>query len=265
MSRLGRTALAVCALLALGACKVDVTVRVEVASDGSGTVTVTAIADAEVVAQAPGLADDLRFDDATAAGWTVDGPTATDDGGLRVELKHDFATAAEATTLLQSINGAGGPLHAMTLSRISTDSQVTTFFTGTLRVDGDLQAFADSELLAAIGGTPYVDSIRDGGLAPMDAVSFTLTADLPGEATTAGQPRQWSAPLDGTTLDVAATTAVARGGSSLWSTVSTVALIALVGWCLAAIAFIVFVAKARRRRARSATSNQFRPRPLTRR
>jgi hypothetical protein len=255
----------VCALLALGACRVDVTVHVEVASDGSGTVTVTAIADAEVVAQAPGLAEDLRFDDAVANGWVVDGPTATGDGGLRVELKHDFATVAEATALLQSINGVGGPLHAMTLTRVASDSQVTTFLTGTLRVDGDLQAFADSELLAAIGGTPYVDEIRDGGLAPMDAVSFTLTADLPGEATTAGQPTQWSAPVDGTTLDVAATTAVARGGSSLWSTVSTVALIALVGWCLAAIAFIVFVAKTRRRRKRAAASNAFRPRPLTRR
>ena len=264
MRRLRRTALAVCALLALGACKVDVTVHVEVASDGSGTVTVTAIADAEVVAQAPGLADDLRFDDAVAAGWTVDGPTATADGGLRVELKHDFATVAEATALLQSINGVGGPLHAMTLTRVASDSQVTTFLTGTLRIDGDLQAFADSELLAAIGGTPYVDVIRDGGLAPMDAVSFTLTADLPGEATTAGQQTQWSSPLDGTSLEVSATTAIARGGSSLWSTVSTVALVALVAWCLLAIAFIVFVAKARRRRAR-AGANTFRPRPLTRR
>jgi hypothetical protein len=55
--------------LALTACKVDTTVKVEVEADGSGVITVTAVADAEVVAQAPGLAEDLRFDDALAAGW----------------------------------------------------------------------------------------------------------------------------------------------------------------------------------------------------
>lgn len=270
MRRFGRTALAVCALLALGACKVDVTVHVEVESDGSGTVTVTAVADAEVVAQAPGLADDLRFDDAVAAGWTVDGPSATSDGGLRVELSHDFATVAEAAALLRSINGVGGPLHDIVISRTVTEAQITTFLSGTLRVDGDLAAFADSDLLAAIGGSPYVDVIRDQGQAPLEAVSFTFTADLPGEAVTAdgstsGAPLTWTVPLDGTTSNVDATTVLARGGSGIWGTVSTVALVALVAWVVLAVAFIVFVAKTRRRRKRAAASNAFRPRPLTRR
>lgn len=265
MKRLSRTALAVCALLALGACKVDVTVHVQVAADGSGTVTLTAIADAEVVAQAPGLAEDLRFDDAVAAGWTLDGPTPTDDGGLRVVLTHTFATVAEASALLQSINGASGPLQSISITRTDADSQITTFLTGSLRVDGQLQAFADSDILSAIGGSPYEQTIRDLGLAPSDAVSFTLTADLPGDPVAADSPTQWIAPLDGTTLDVAATAALGQGGSSgIWGTVSTLALVALVGWCLVAIAFIVFVARARKRRALAA-ANTYRPRPLTRR
>lgn len=260
-----RTAIAVCALLALGACKVDVTVNVQVAADGSGTVTLTAIADAAVVAQAPGLAEDLRFDDAVAAGWTVDGPAATADGGLQVVLTHTFATVAEASALLQSINGASGPLQNITIARTDAESQITTFLTGSLRVDGQLQAFADSDLLSAIGGSPYEQTIRELGLAPSDAISFTLTADLPGDAVAADSPTQWVAPLDGTTLEVAATSALAQGGSSgIWGTVSTVALVALVAWCLVAIAFIVFVAKARKRRALAAASG-YRPRPLTRR
>ncbi len=264
MKRLPRTALAVCALLALGACKVDVTVDVQVAADGSGTVTLTAIADAEVVAQAPGLAEDLRFDDAVAAGWTVDGPTATDDGGLRVVLTHPFATVAEATALLQSINGVSGPLQSITITQSDTDTQLTTFLTGSLRVDGQLQAFADSDLLGAIGGSPYEQTIRDLGLAPTDAVSFTLKADLPGKAVNDGSTTEWVAPLDGTTLAVAATTAIAQGTTGIWPTVSTVALVALIGWCLVATAFIVFVAKARRKRALAAATG-YRPRPLTRR
>ncbi|MCE9621552.1 MAG: hypothetical protein K8R99_04305 [Actinomycetia bacterium] len=259
-----RTAIAVCALLALGACKVDLTVDVQVAADGSGTVTLTAIADAEVVAQAPGLAEDLRFDDASAAGWTVDGPTPTDAGGLQVVLTHTFATVAEATALLQSINGTSGPLQGITITQTDTESQLTTFLAGSLRVDGQLQAFADSDLLSAIGGSPYEQTIRDLGLAPAEAVSFTLTADLPGDPVNDGSTTQWVAPLDGTTLAVSATTAIAQGSTGIWGTVSTVALVALVAWCLVAIAFIMFVAKARRRRALAAAS-KFRPRPLTRR
>ena len=50
-------------------------------------ITVTAVADADVVNRAPGLAEDLRFDDAESRG--LDGHGArrdTDDGGLQVEL-----------------------------------------------------------------------------------------------------------------------------------------------------------------------------------
>ena len=258
-----------CALLALGACKVDVTVHVEVKSDGSGTVTLTAIADAAVVAQAPGLAEDLRFEDAVAAGWTVTGPTATDDGGLQVVLTHDFATVAEATALLQSINGAGGPLHNIAITRTADSTQTVTSIAGTLRVDGDLRAFADSDLLGAIGGSPYAAPILDEGLSPTDAVSFTFTADLPGEAIavngTTPESSSWTVPLDGTSADLATSTVLVKKGGGIWGTVSTVALIALIAWCIFAIAFIVIVAKARRRRARAAANNAFRVRPLTRR
>jgi len=60
---------------------------------------VRVIADADVVDQAPGLADDVRTEDLTASGWTVDGPTPTSDGGLQVELHHPFANVAEANAI----------------------------------------------------------------------------------------------------------------------------------------------------------------------
>ena len=84
-----RRALIVIAVMLLSACRVDTTIDISMHSDGSGEITLTAIADADVVAKAPGLAEDLRFDDAEAAGWTVTGPTATSGGGLQVELTHD--------------------------------------------------------------------------------------------------------------------------------------------------------------------------------
>ena len=116
-SRLGRAVVAVVALVSLSACRVDSVVTVDMAHDGSGTVTIEAIADAAVVQAAPGLAGDLRFDDAIASGWTVDGPTATDDGGLRVVLTRPFANVDEANVLLRSISGSAGPLRDVTLSR----------------------------------------------------------------------------------------------------------------------------------------------------
>ena len=108
-----RLLLGVLVAVLLASCRVDATVELVIGPDGTGTLTVTAVADAEVVQQAPGLADDLRFDDAVAAGWSVDGPAATEDGGLRVVLTHPVTSAAEATNLLQqprarrSRNGRG--------------------------------------------------------------------------------------------------------------------------------------------------------------
>lgn len=247
----------VVAALALTACKVDTTVDVTVNADGTGVVTLTAVADADVLAQAPGLAEDLRFDDAIAAGWVLTPPAATDTGGLEVVLTHEFATVEEATALLQSINGASGPLHDVVLTRAVTDDDITTALAGTLRVDGGIDAFADPDVLAAIGGSPYADNIAATALRPTDVVTFTFTADLPGESTTpatgtvdADQSLTWSVPMDQTSIDLASTAVLAQGKpSSVWGTIATVALVVFVAWCVLAVAFIAFVSRARKQRA----------------
>ena len=51
------------AAVALSACRVDSVVTVDMQRDGSGTITLQAVADAAVVQAAPGLADELRFDE----------------------------------------------------------------------------------------------------------------------------------------------------------------------------------------------------------
>jgi hypothetical protein len=93
---------AVCAF-ALTACRLDVTVDVAMQPDGTGTVTVDAVADAELVAKVPDLADDLRLDDATANGWQVEGPTQVDGGGMSIRLTHPYHTAEELASVLNSI------------------------------------------------------------------------------------------------------------------------------------------------------------------
>jgi len=253
-----RAILLLVAALTLTACKVEAAVTVTMQPDGSGNISLTVTADKDVVDQAPGLAEDLRFDDATAAGWQVTAPVSTADGGLQVVLTHEFATAEEATALLRSMNGAGGPLHQVAITHDVTDDEITTALTGVLKVDGGLDAFADPDVLAAIGGTPYLDDIAAAGLDPANVVTFRLTADLPGKITkagvgtapTTGDGLEWTVPMDGTAVDLSSVFVQAQGQpSSGWGLIATVALVLLVLWVVAAIGFIAFVAKARRQRA----------------
>ncbi|CAB4363037.1 MAG: hypothetical protein F2681_07185 [Actinobacteria bacterium] len=252
-----RALLLIVAALTLAACKVDATVHITMRPDGGGSIALTVVADQQVVQQAPGLAADLKFDDATAAGWQVDGPTDTADGGVEVTLTHDFTTAEEATALLRSLNGNGGPLHDVAITRTVTTQKLTTALTGALRVEGGVDAFADPDVLAAIGGSPYADNIAATGLGPNDVITFTITADLPGEATTPGVGTKatgggltFTVPMDGTTVDLGSVFTQQQGRPSTgWGLIAKIAFGLLIAWLVLAAAFILFVANARRKRA----------------
>jgi hypothetical protein len=250
-------------------------VMVDVDGSGAGTVTVVATADAAVVAEAPALADELAFDDVVAAGWQVVGPTATEAGGLTVTFSHNFATVEQANVLLASVNGAGGPLQALTLVRDGTDlSDVRYTFRGTARLDGGLNAFSDADLTSALGGsTPYGELVDAAGLTVDQAVGVELVVNLPGDvrAVDGSSPRlddgsaRWVLPLDGSettlglTAEARASDAAAGGGdngsggdgsnSGVWGAVSIGALVLLIGWVLVAGGFIAFVVAKRRQRA----------------
>lgn len=241
------------------------------AADGSGTVTVEAVADAAVVQKAPGLAEDLRFDDAVANGWTVDGPTATESGGLRVVLSRPFATVDEANLLLQSINGDNGPLRGVTLTRVGgtaadgtpDDSDSVITMSGQLGVTGGVDAFADADVLAALGASPYADDLAAAGVPPADAVTFRLDVEMPGTVTSGGTGAtatdgvlSWTAPVDGSTLDLATTFDVSAAGGGFWGAVSSFSLVLLVVWCVAAAAFIGFVMRTRQQRRLAAARHQ---------
>jgi hypothetical protein len=237
------------AAVAVAGCRVDVAVDLQVDADGSGTIEVVATADADVVRDAPGLAEDLRFADAEAQGWKVDEPATVDDGGLRVRLRREFETVEQANVLLASLNGAGGPLQAVALARAETGGEVTISVSGTLRVDGGLNAFTDPDALALLGGaTPYAEKIAASGATPADAVGISVSIDI-GDG-----PQEHVVALDGSSVDVAASvqrSADGAGGeSSLWRRLLSWLLLGLlVAWIVASVAFIAFVAVRRRQRA----------------
>jgi len=246
----------VVALLALTGCRLDVDVELTIGPDGTGELVVTAVADAELVERVPGLVDDLRLDDATAAGWSVEGPTAApdDDGGLVLTLRHPVTSADDATNLLASL---GPPFSGVTMSRQlgpEGSNEATTALAGQLQLTGGFDAFADSDLLAAVGGTPFATDIAEAGATPTESMSITFRADLPGvvESTT-GTSRdgaiEWSAPLNGDAQDVATTTAQRPEDGNGWAgPLSVLALVLLVVWVLVAVAVIALVVRARARR-----------------
>lgn len=223
---------------------------VAVDSDGFGTVALALVADAELLSRTPGLAANLRFADAVSAGWVVTGPTAGPDGELRVDLVHRFADVAEATALLASVNGSGGPLHDVVLAR--TGGGATTNVSGVLRVDGGLDAFSDPELLAALGAGPYASAMAATGLAIGDVAAVTLRVSLPGSVSPgSGTKRndavEWTVPLDGSTVDVSASSRLGEG-SGVWGVIAGVALVLLVVWVIGGAALAALVVRARRRR-----------------
>lgn len=240
------------AVVALSGCRVDIALGVRVDPGGSGEITVHATADEDVVDAAPGLADDLRADDLENAGWAVEGPAA-DGGGLEVTVRRTFDSPAEATALLASLNGPSGPLHGVALTMDADGSSVT--LSGGVRVDGGINALADPEVLAAVGGTPFADDIAAAGLRPADAVTMSLAVEFPGDvASTTGERdgarATWDVPLDGTPIDLATSARVdTEATDSGWGWVSIVALSLLGVWVVVAGSFIGWVLWERHRRA----------------
>lgn len=247
-----RLLLVVCAL-ALTACRVDANVDIEMAENGSGLITVTAVADAALVERAPGLADDLRFNDLVAAGWVVQGPAPTADGGLSLVLRHPFASPGEATAVLGSLSGRNGPLLDVVLARTAAERSIELSLNGFTGTTVGLASFADDDLLAAVGATPWEAEIAAQGLTIDEALVLSISAALDGEIVattgTAGDDGRirWSVPLDGSLVDLATTSDISLAKGGLWRVLPFLALAALVLWVLAAVALLWRMIMARRR------------------
>ena len=234
-------------VVALTACRLDVSVALNVNPDGSGEVVLVAAVDADVVNQVPGLAGSLELDDAVAAGWVVEEPTPTENGGLSVTMHHSFASVAEATVLLAALSP---PFADMAVGQEVTEDHIATTLSGSLTLPASWDGYADATLLQAIGGTPFGAQLTASGATPADSVSVRFRFAAPGQ----DDPRTWSAKGDGSTIDLAAEAVLEPGGGSSWAgPVATVALVLLAAWLLGGLylATRVYAAQQRRRARRS--------------
>ncbi len=265
MTTMFRRLLAVCACaLVLAACQVDVAVDVTMNDDGTGTITVVATADAAVVRAVPTIADELALDDVVAAGWIVDGPTATPDGGLTISISHPFTSAADATNLLNSI---GPPFNQMVVERTTVNNDTTTSMGGLLGLTGGFESFADEDLVTAVGSMPFAEEIAESGATPETSLFVTMRAALPGEIVTDNTNGEvldegaieWTVPNDGSIIELRAQSLQSPENNAWWARpVSIGALVLLIAWVAFMTLFIGYVAYARSRRSRRYRK---RPRP----
>ena len=253
---LRRLIIAIVGMLVLSGCQLDVVVDVVVEPVGTGMITVTAEADAELVADVPTIADELVLDDVEEAGWTVDGPNPTAGGGLILTLTHDFEGKDEATNLLRSL---GPPFNDPVIGRGQDGDSATNTARANLGLPDGFDSFADDDLLAAVGGTPFAARFEQAEANPVNSMSAVLRLTLPGELVDAETNAEvledgslrWTVPLDGTFLEASARSEQAPSAGGVWARpVATVALIVLIAWVVFMTAFIGYVTFARWRRAR---------------
>lgn len=240
---------------ALASCRLDVTVDMAVGPDGTGTISVVATADAAVVAEVPTIAEELATDDVLAAGWVIDGPTSTPEGGLSITLRHDFSSDEEATNLLNSL---GPPFNEMSMVRNTSGDDTTTRLSGLLGLSNGFETFADEDLIAAVGSVPFAEQIAASAATPESSMTVVMRVGLPGtidEAETNGTQMadnrlEWTVPLDGSILDWRAASVQSPGDDRWWARpLSVVALVALIAWVAFMTLFIAYVIWARWQRA----------------
>jgi hypothetical protein len=256
----GRALAVLVGVVVLAGCHLDLAVTVDIAEDGSGTVTVVATADAELVAKAPGVVDELRFDDAKAAGWMVTGPTATPDGGATVTLTKPFTSPEQATSVLAEINGPSGPLRGLALAQHREFAKVTTDVTGDVRLDGGVAAFADDALIKVAGKVPLADQVAASGVPVDQAISLTVTVNAPGTmqasggSTTGGRVTWRPVLADGRSTPLHATAVQEDHNAERARTVARWTKWGLAGWAVifGLIVLVVAFVAWRRRRALTA-------------
>ena len=185
---LARLAAVVGVLVVLTGCQVKLAVDTTVHPDGSGTVSVGVGLDDEALAKVGDLSSQLRVDDLKATGWTVTDPAKEDDGYTWVRATKPFANPAEATAVLDEVNGADGAFGGWKVSKSSSPLSTSYSVKGSVDLSKGMETFTDPALDSTLGGDPFAGSIADlekaQGRPVADMVDVQVTVEVPGAAKT---------------------------------------------------------------------------------
>lgn len=239
-------------VLLASACQVDLRVEVAVDDDGSGTVTVGVGLDEEAADRIPDLADQLRVDDLEAAGWTVTGPEADDEGTTWVRASKPFADPDEAASILDELAGPDGPFRDFSVSRSRSFAETTFTVEGVADFSDGLADFTDQQLTELLGdgfGGNLEEIEAETGQPAAEQISVTFAADLPG----AGVQEFDLDPTSAEPQTIEAQSTSTRWATRLWAL--------LAGLALALLVIVVVVRLVRDQRDRRAGRGRGAPGP----
>jgi hypothetical protein len=173
-----------CAVLA--GCRVDTALTVHVNEDGSGVVTASVRLDASAVAAATSggaaLADAVRLDDLTKAGWRSTGWRELKDGGAELRVSKPFARAEDAGVVVAELNGADGPVRDVKVTRDASTFTTEWSFSGVADLkDLKTGVATDQDLIQKLAAERVNVAALDQRLVAdtKDALRLRVTADLP--------------------------------------------------------------------------------------
>lgn len=180
--------------LALGACRVDARVDIDVADNGSGTVTATVTLDADAAGQL-GDPSKVLTNDLSDAGWRVDAPVTDPSGAVTFVARRPFASTEELPAVLDEVAGADAFIRDVSLSADSGQLGTDYSFSGRLVSSGEVGALSDADLTKvldglAVGRTP--EELGRLGADDPTSVGLTVQVALPG-----ADLQRWSVPVTG--------------------------------------------------------------------
>jgi len=169
-------------LLASG-CQVQIHTTVTMLENGHGTVTQAVGFDDAALRRVGNLDEQLRVDDLTQAGWTVD-PAVTEGDTTWVRAHHGFSSPQEATALVGQLSGPDGPYRDVVVERSEGLLSATYSVAGVIDPTAGFRMFGDPELVSVMGGDGsggLLDRIaKEEGRPAADMVSIAFTSELPG-------------------------------------------------------------------------------------
>jgi hypothetical protein len=173
-------------VLVLAGCRVDTALTVHVNEDGSGLVTASVRLDAAAVAAATSggapLADAIRLDDLTKAGWRSTGWRKLKDGGAQLRVSKPFARAEDAGVVVAELSGPDGPVRDVKVTRDASTFTTEWSFTGVADLKSLKTGIAtDPDVLQKLVAERVNVAALDQRLVAdtKDALRLRVTADLP--------------------------------------------------------------------------------------
>jgi hypothetical protein len=219
--------LALLAVVVLSGCQVTTTVAVHAGSSGGGRVEVAVALDKDAAARMSGKR--ARTDDLARAGWRIEAPVRTRDGGMVLKAVKRFRSPAEAQEVVAEV----GAVKPFQLTRARSFLRTRATIKGSIDLRRGAGTFSDPALQAKLGGLPL--GLTPDRVAPVDkALRFALESHL------LGTSKRWTAGA-GQSVSFEATTEQGNFGRIVLGTMAG----------LAAVVFVLTTRQALRRGRRS--------------